>query len=151
MKVKCLAEYPNAEQRSRLGKGFNEKQDFHVTVGREYVVLGMEFYVDSSTRGTGVWVAFLCDYEHLTSAPLCMFTITDPRVSRFWECRDSDSNIIVLWPPSFYREYYHDDLSEDVKEVVEDFRQVRALIEGEFLDTPSSEVGGDNREQSEGR
>ena len=132
MKVKCIATYPSAEQIARLGTGFYPKQDFHVTVGREYVVFGMEFYVDSSSRGTGTWIALVSDYGNLMSAPLCIFEITDARVSRFLECRNSDANVVVLWPAPFYREYFHDDLGEGVDIAVEEFKRVRSLIEGEF-------------------
>jgi len=134
VKVKCMADYPTAEDIRRLGKSFYQKQAFHVTVGREYIVFGMEFYVDSNVCGTGVWISLMSDYASLTSAPLCLFEIIDARSSRFWECRKRDSNIVVLWPPAFFTDYFHDDLGEGVDAAVEEFKRVRSLLEGEFSD-----------------
>jgi hypothetical protein len=140
VKVKCIADYPSDEDIQRLGKSFYRKQSFHVTIGREYIVFGMEFYEDSIVRGTGVWISFVSDYASLTSAPLCMFEIIDARASRFWECRQLAERIVVLWPDAFFTEYFHDDLGEGVDAAVEEFKRVRSLIEGEF----AKNVAGDD-------
>ena len=50
-----------------------------------------------------------------------------------WELKVDENKNIRLWPPSFYRMYYRDDLSENVPEIVEDFQRVKALIEKENL------------------
>ena len=131
MRVRCLGECPNQEQIEKLGAGFYREQAFHVSAGKEYAVFGLEFAVNAKTRGTGAWIEIISDYGHLGGAPLCLFEVLDPRVSRFWELREWPDGI-TLWPPSFYRRYYHDDLSENVPEVMQDFRRVRAEIESEF-------------------
>lgn len=132
MKIRCIAEYPSPEQIDQLGKEFYPHQTFGITIGREYLAYGIEFVIASSLYGTGALVNLVSDYNHLSAAPLCLFEITDGRVSRFWECRMSPDGWVTLWPPSFYREFYHDDLAEGVSEVVEDFRSVRAMLESEF-------------------
>jgi hypothetical protein len=43
-----------------------------------------------------------------------------------------ESSSVVLWPSSFFKDFYHDDLFEGRTDVVEDFKRIRALIEGEF-------------------
>ena len=53
-------------------------------------------------------------------------------MSKFWELRKFPSGNIAIWPPTLYREFYHDDLSEDIIEVVEDFKRVKEQILGEF-------------------
>jgi hypothetical protein len=85
------------------------------------------------TMGRGAWVEVLMepDIPTLIPAPLCLFEIVDPRVSRYWEIHVSDEGMVRLWPPSFYREYYHDDLSDRAPEIVKDFWRVHALIEAE--------------------
>lgn len=43
-----------------------------------------------------------------------------------------------MQPPSFFKDFYYDDLSEGVPEVVADFSRVRALLEAE-ADEPLDE------------
>ena len=130
MKVKCVQPYPTPEQIERLGD-FHKKQAFGVTVGNVYLVLALEFHIKLPGFGTGVMIQFLDDDGHIGFAPLFLFEIVDGRPSKHWECRFRENGSLTLQPPSFYREYYHDDLSEDVPEVVEDFKRVRALLESE--------------------
>ena len=87
VRVRCIATYPNAEQIEKLGICFYEDQTFHLSVGREYIVFGLRFEVDSEGMGTGPWVDLISDYGHLSSAPLYLFEITDGRVSRYWDAR----------------------------------------------------------------
>jgi len=131
MRVKCILNYPTPKQIERLGD-FYKNQAFGVTVGKEYLVFGLHFLIKCEGFGTGVQVQFLDDDGHLGFAPLFMFTIVDGRPSKYWEARFWEDGHLTLQPPSFYRDYYHDDLSEDVPEVVEDFKRVRAMLESEF-------------------
>jgi hypothetical protein len=130
MRVKCVQVGLTKEQRQHLGTVFHEDQDFHVTPGKEYVAIGLNFSVESNVHGTGVWVHLVTDYGNLGWAPLALFEIIDPRVSRYWVARRVEGGV-TLWPESLHREFYHDDLSEGVAEIVSDFERVRALIEAE--------------------
>jgi hypothetical protein len=130
MKVKCILTYPTTEQIQKLGD-FNKNQAFGVTVGKIYLVLALEFYIKLPGFGTGVMIQFLDDDGHIGFAPLFLFDIVDDRSSKYWQARFREDGSLILQPPSFYREYYHDDLSEDLPEVVEDFKRVRALLESE--------------------
>lgn len=38
---------------------------------------------------------------------------------------------ITLWPESFYREFYHDHVSEGVVEAMNDLQHVRSLLDSE--------------------
>jgi hypothetical protein len=127
MRVRCISTYPSEEQIQRLGKRFYRNQDFHIASGKEYVVFGLEFSLDSNIPS----VSLVGEYDKLRDAPLCLFEIIDARVSRYWEVRASGNGVLVFWPHSFFREYYHDDLSELVPEVVADFERVRAMMEAE--------------------
>ena len=116
MKIRCIAELPNEEQAVRLGKNYSPgKQEFSLFIGKEYIVFGLSI-LDGAT-----WVQILSDFGYLYSVPLCLFEITDGRVSRYWQARSYENGTLKLWPPSFYQDYYHDDLIEGVPEVVEDF------------------------------
>lgn len=129
MRVYCRKTELDVEVRTQLGPAFYAQQAFHITRGREYVVLGLRFEVGTRAFGTGVWVDLVSDFGRLISAPLGLFDILDARLPGLWEIRHWPDGGVTLWPPSFYRDYYHDDLSNDVADVVEDFRRVKERIE----------------------
>lgn len=150
MIVRCVSEWPSEEQIEKLGEGFSRNQSFGVKVGREYVVLALDFFIESNLFGTGAYIEYPDDeFDQVYFAPLCLFEIVDPRASRFWEARyREDKGWVTLRPPSFYRDYYKEDLFEGVPEIVEDFRRVRALLEYEATgkwEGPYPE--GDDREE----
>lgn len=130
MRVRCVQTALTRNQERDLGTSYRADQDFHVTIGREYVVLGLNFSVNSNVHGTGVWAHLVTDFGNLAWAPLELFEIIDSRVSKYWVARKAD-HVFTLWPESFYREFYHDDLAEGVAEVVMDFNRVRSLLESE--------------------
>ena len=135
MIVRCKLSYPTEEQIAHLGPEFVRQQAFGIEPGEEYVVLALTVDFGSRHLGLGPWVR-IYTRKHvahiITSAPLCLFEVVDPRPSRYWELRAPEgATVATLWPPSFYREYYHDDLSEDVPEVVADFERVVKLLEDE--------------------
>lgn len=138
MKVRCLstrlADIPSAG----IDREIFRSGPFGITLGRQYLVFGMGWTLEPGAWGAGTRVLILNDSGTLIPAPLALFTFTDPRVSRFWEARCQTDGSLTLWPPSFYREYYIDDLSERVPEVADDFRRVRREIEAEWPDLPDS-------------
>ena len=133
MIVRCVSTYPTEAQLHVLGPGFRRDRSFGVVQGREYLVLGMDIDPGTGAFGTGAWVDVLMepDIPTLVPAPLCLFEVVDPRVSRYWEIRISLDGSVRLWPSSFYREYYHSDLSDRDPEIVKDFWRVHALLEAE--------------------
>lgn len=127
MRVKCISTYPTEEQVQRLGKSFYRNQAFHIEEGKDYVVLGIEFSADSSIP----FISIVGQYGKLNHAPLSLFEVVDARLSRHWEIRVLGNGATVFWPNSFFRDFYHDDLSELVPEVVADFDRVRTRMEAE--------------------
>src|SRR5713226_5879907 len=123
MIVKCISTYPTEAQIQFLGPGFRRDRSFGVVPGREYLVIAMTIDVAPETMGSGAWVDVLMepDIPTLIPVPLCLFDIVDPRVSRHWEIRVSEEGTVRLWPSSFYREYYHSDLSDRDPKIVKDF------------------------------
>jgi hypothetical protein len=138
MRVRCVSSRPASDLGSGGGGDAYAAQDFHITEGQEYLVLGLQFEIRSKLFGTGAWVQLRTDYGRLGWAPLAAFEILDGRVSGTWEVRQWADGGVTLWPPSFYREFYHDDLSEGVPEIVEDLRQVEDRMQREFANGPES-------------
>lgn len=130
MRVRCLSIYPIEADIAKLG-GFYRRQSFRVTVGSEYLVLGLMFVMNSNLFGTGLVVRFVDDDGNFAFAPLFMFEIVNGSPSKYWMARFHEDGTFELQPPSFYKEYYDDDLSEGVPEIVADFRRVMGLLEAE--------------------
>lgn len=136
MKVRCVAEFPTEAQAQKLGAGkvyFRGRQAFYVQIGAEYVVFGLRVFAGAP------WVDILSESGYLYPVPLCLFEIIDNRLSRYWTIKMYEDGDIILQPPSFFRDYYHDDLIESNKEVLQDFARVRDLLEQEAreLTTPA--------------
>lgn len=130
MKVKCISEKLNTDQLHILGNNAARKNHFSISIGKEYTVFGLTS--SFGDMGCGCFVQLLSDYDHLVHIPIVLFEIVDSRLSKYWELKRFADGDIAIWPPSLYQEYYHDDLSEDVYEVIEDFKLVKAQILHEF-------------------
>jgi len=130
MRVRCIQQRPSETQVTALGSSYYRSQSFHLTVGKEYVAIGLDLAIDSNVHGNGVWIHLVSDHGNLIWAPLALFEVTDPRVSKYWEARVFDEGL-KLWPPSLFRDSYHEDLADGVAEVEDDFRRVRARLEEE--------------------
>lgn len=128
MRAKCISEYPTKQQIDKLGD-FYRQQSFGVTVGKEYVVLGITFHINLRGFGTGVQIQFVNDDGNVGFAPLFLFKIIDGKPSRYWEGQFDEDGSFQLQPLSFYKKYYHDHLSEGIDEIVGDFNRVRDMIE----------------------
>ena len=129
MIVKCISALPSKEQAKRLGQNFRPgKQQFGIKPDERYVVFGLH------TLGSEIWVDIMDpDLEpgYLFEAPLMLFEIVDPRVSKFWEMRITAKGQFKIAAPSMFTDYYFDRLFESVPEVVQDFIQLRARMEAE--------------------
>lgn len=132
MKVRCLSRQPTPEQMRRLGFDRRQRNEFAVTPGRVYTVLGLTFIAKSGFFGSGVTLQIIDDLDRWSLKPLCIFDIEDPRPSGLWIAGMLDDTDMGLWPESFFREGYHEDLVAGVDEVVADFERVRQALEAEF-------------------
>jgi hypothetical protein len=60
-----------------------------------------------------------------------LFEIVDGSVSRHWQCRALPGGEFVLWPPSWFAEFYHDRLSDGDSTITADFAGIRKLLRAE--------------------
>src|SRR5690348_16577289 len=135
MIVKCVRKYPTADDLSFLGPRFLKERAFHVTPGKEYIVFGLSIGIDDESADCkGLWIEYLTDFENLIAAPICLFEFVERTPSTHWERRVRKNGSVDLCPSSFYREYFFEDISEGVPEVVADFRAVRKIIEAEAIE-----------------
>lgn len=130
MKVKCLATSLTVQQKSDLGLMNNQDPQYPYTVGQTYTVLAMSSKVGVNA-GTLLQLQKV-PMDYIISVPLCLFDIVDDRPSSYWRIQKRSDYEISLWPEEFYQEYFHDDLSDGVPEVVEIYKKVLERLEKEF-------------------
>jgi len=111
---------------------FYRRQSFGVTIGKDYIVLGITFAIRSNLFGTGAVVQFQDDDGNIGFAPICIFEITDGAPSKYWVARLDEDGSLTFQPPSFYKEYYHDDLSSGEEDVRKDFEVILSLLKNEI-------------------
>ena len=113
MKIVCeRAQLSETERKSIGGRLINA--DPGVTVGTEYLTVGLIFSFASPIFGSGSWVRILAHPEYpalgLAYAPLALFAITDGRISREWRVARRDS-VLELSPPLLQEPYFDDRLT----------------------------------------
>jgi hypothetical protein len=127
VKVRCLRDRIDDELAKELRLSSDSPRLYgSIAKGREYIVLGLTYECQSSTYGGQPVFEIENDVGSLSLVPAFLFEIVDGSASRHWQFRFRDGCILEFLPPSFFRSYYHDDLSEGVPEVVRDFREVCA-------------------------
>jgi hypothetical protein len=102
------------------------QRDYNVTVGRLYLVYGLQVNEDRS-----IYIEHLPDSGNLSEAPLELFKVKDSKISRNWQVKVWEDGSLTMWPALFYKEYFHDDLSEGIEENVELFIELKKLLEEE--------------------
>jgi hypothetical protein len=105
---------------------------FALTKDRDYLVLGVQFIRNSSIYGRIALFEIEQDDGLLLSIPNTLFDVIDGRVSKWWTVRQDANGDLKIWPQEFYRNYFHDDLSNGDAEAVTAFRQIRKKLGREF-------------------
>ena len=127
MKIRCITNKPGEALSKKYYEYFSLKQDFHISIGKEYTVLGLIIY-DYGLILTEV----LSDHDNLVAVPLPFFTITESNGSKYWVVTQRD-NMTTVRPELFNRRYFHDDLLEGEDEsLLQSFKSIVRLIEEEM-------------------
>ncbi|GAB3412993.1 hypothetical protein GCM10027361_24230 [Erwinia aphidicola] len=127
MKVKCIATCLTIEQKSKLGLIENEAPQYPFVIGDIYTVLGLHTQT-GYYEGTILQIPM----RYAVPAPLCLFEVVDDRPSKYWKIKKRGDNGVTLWPEELYREYFQDDLTDGVPEIVEIYNAVVERLEKEF-------------------
>jgi hypothetical protein len=134
MRAVCVASYPDENQIRELGPDFYRNQSFGLVVGREYLILGLS-YARHSHCGNAVAVSYFDGENLVLGAPIILFDITNPCVSRYWELKTSEDGSLDIYPPLFHEDFFHDRLSDNEQEASEAFQRVYALLDSEDKET----------------
>lgn len=132
MKVLCIRNTIDNSLALDVGLDEGEPRFYRsVTPGTAYTVLGLSYDPSSTCYAGKPTVEIKNDSGGLSSIPLFLFDIIDNTASKYWQCKFTPEGRLTFFPDSFYESYYHDDLSEGVPEVVNNFKELCMLIENE--------------------
>jgi hypothetical protein len=102
--------------------------DFHLDIGETYLVVAI--YIN---KKNGIIIDCINKYGQIGYYPIDFFEITDSRVSKYWVMKIKENGDITFYPKEYYEnEFFHDDLSEDIPEVVEQFHDLVKRFKEEF-------------------
>lgn len=122
MKVKCI----------NIGKPNQESEYEALTLGKEYIVLAMEFYDSNSSfsLAIGDFVVYrLRDDDGLVLPyPARVFETVSNILPSCWVFIKVDDELYSILPNRWTREYFWDDYYNDDKDVLDIFRNVEKEI-----------------------
>jgi hypothetical protein len=157
MRVRCISTEVSPRQRERLGRRtYLDVQTPDLTPGKEYLVLGLKFIADFARVRTGPYVWVLADSDgEPTWFDLCLFEVTDRRMSRHWVMRTSGliQEEVRLWPaqweafiehwahypPEAFAEFQRLEAFDETRRIesIAEFQRLHALLDAEFDETAS--------------
>src|SRR5438874_13551930 len=111
MRGVCISTQLTEKQRIDAGVNVTMNSNYNMTVGREYLVIGLSFIKGSDVYGTTVLFEVEDDSGLCISTPAVLFKITEATPSRWWKAREEEDGF-RLWPEEMYGEYFHEDVSE---------------------------------------
>ena len=132
MRARCIATTLTQAQRHVSKTSPLFAPEFEITVGKEYLVFGIQFLTQSKIYGCTTLFEVEDDAGRLVATPAVLFELTDPRGSRSWEGRNVGDGAFLLWPAEFHREYFHDDLSNGEGDAMTVFAKVKQSFAAEF-------------------
>jgi len=132
MKIKCTNRELTEEQRALLKAPSRFRPIHALTLGKEYLVLGLVNIIDSPQYGNTALFEIVNDGGQLVLFPAILFEVTDARCSAYWRAAVSGDGSVTLRPEELCREFFHDDLSEGDPATREVFKATVAKLEAEF-------------------
>jgi hypothetical protein len=129
--VKCVKKHldKNNFEKYKCAEQFKNEQN--ITIDKEYLVIGINIYQGAIIYGTGIYVQILNDDKIWAQLPIDLFEIRDKKVSKHWEASKTSESEFSICPREFNKEYFYDDLTEMVPEVVKLFRGIYTKLEEE--------------------
>lgn len=124
MKVRCLNNFLREDQRVAIGLPQGESIKHAITLGSEYIVLGLSVKPPGSRNGSGLFVEIANDWGQCRGISISLFEIVDARCSKYWIVKSREDGTVLLWPEEFYKEYFLDDLIEGEPDACEIFQEL---------------------------
>ncbi len=132
MKIRCTNRELTEEQRVLLKAPSRLRPNHALTVGKEYLVLGIVSVIASPQYGNTALFEIVNDHHQFVLFPAMLFEVTDARCSSFWRAAVQQDGTVALRPEEFCREFFHDDLSDGDLAARQVFEAVVAKLKAEF-------------------
>lgn len=135
MRVRCTRLTHTPEEASQLGlRGVWD--DYGLELGREYLVLAIYCFVESSWGRGAVYVIDTRPDPLPTFVPAGLFEVVDATPSQSWgvESWSSGAEIwhtVAIGPPLVLQAHFMEDLADSDPEVTGQFRQLLTAMETE--------------------
>ncbi len=142
MRIRCEARELTDGQRMLLKVPSRLRPTNRLTVGKEYLVLGIVSIVDSPQYGNTALFEIVNDDGQLVRFPAALFSVADPRCSALWRAEVHRDGSVTLRPEELYREFFHDDLSEGDPATRQALRTAIAKLEAEFTAEATHQTEG---------
>lgn len=152
MRVRCISDSVTPEDNVAIGRHqLPSIRDKRLSIGKEYLVLGLSFEFDPAHLTSGPYVFILLDKGNVAYFDLALFEVSDPRVSRYWQIRkvEFDSRQVVdILPPALFDQL--NDPADDERSLDErdsayfemlqsqGFRDLSTLLQSEFASSDHS-------------
>lgn len=127
------AKYNSGQKRTRLTEA--SSPDYSLSHGRNYLVLAITCMAAHGVSPGGVLYQVLNDFGGISHVPANLFEISDERSSAHWLAKYDEHGSLLLWPPEFFVEFFHDDLSEGYRAALEGFESVVTRLKNERKET----------------
>jgi hypothetical protein len=105
--------------------------EYDLKIGNKYLVTGIS-WIPKNESDNQVLYEIVNDAGNLRPVPATLFQIHDSRCSKYWITRFGESGNFSIRPEAFFRDYFHDDLSEGLFEVVNIYKETVSLLRQEF-------------------
>jgi hypothetical protein len=96
----------------------------------------MSFLLNSAIYGDCCLFTIQDDAGRCVSIPSMLFDITDPRSSRFWLVRRNEVSSLTLWPEEFYKDFFHDRVTDGDPDALVDLGAVVTRLGAESSSKP---------------
>src|SRR5687768_3774422 len=94
--------------------------EYDLKIGNKYLVTGIS-WIPKNDSNSRVLYEVINDAGNLRPVPATLFQIHDDRCSKYWVTRFDESGNFSIRPEAFFRDYFHDDLSEGLFDAVKIF------------------------------
>jgi hypothetical protein len=132
MRVQCKNRELTEEQRVLLKASSRFRPNHRLTVGKEYLVVGLIGIVDSPQYGNTILFEIVNDDRQFVIFPAILFEVTDARCSAFWRAAVQKNGTVTLRPEELYCDLFDENLSEGDPATRKVFDAVVAKLEAEF-------------------
>lgn len=125
MKVICKFCEMTDELAKTFGVETSLRPQYPLTKGKEYVVLSLSQRSIDLAIGSCSIVDVIDDYGRLRPVPAYMFEVADPTPSLYWKAF-MEGGYIGFSHPALRTEFFADNLSEGVPDVVQKWEVIKA-------------------------